>query len=213
MRFSFLFLVGQIVTLRPRLRKDYLPGQQFKICGTVTKEGETSRIPSAFLVWHLEIVQIFLELILRQKASVAQISRLRLPFMQSPIIEHFQIFINDKWNDIIFQAFLEQNQSADTPVAILKRMDRFKFIMKRNQIFQRLAAALDDLEDRALAKRDPALFLQIHSLSIFIDEVQYAPELFSYIKIAIDNGAAPGSFWLTGSQTMPWRSTQLQRCV
>ena len=33
-----------------------------------------------------------------------------------------------------------------------------------------------------------------------IDEVQYAPELFSYIKIAIDKGAAPGSFWLTGSQ-------------
>ena len=33
-----------------------------------------------------------------------------------------------------------------------------------------------------------------------IDEVQYAPELFSYIKIAIDNGANPGDFWLTGSQ-------------
>jgi predicted AAA+ superfamily ATPase len=30
--------------------------------------------------------------------------------------------------------------------------------------------------------------------------VQYAPQLFSYIKIAIDRGAAPGSFWMTGSQ-------------
>ena len=30
---------------------------------------------------------------------------------------------------------------------------------------------------------------------LLIDEVQYAPELFSHIKIAIDNGAAPGSFW------------------
>ncbi len=59
---------------------------------------------------------------------------------------------------------------------------------------------LDDLENRRLAKTDPALFLQMHTLPIFIDEVQYAPELFSYIKIAIDNGAAPGSFWLTGSQ-------------
>ena len=28
-----------------------------------------------------------------------------------------------------------------------------------------------------------------------------APELFSYIKIKVDNGAAPGSFWLTGSQS------------
>ncbi len=59
---------------------------------------------------------------------------------------------------------------------------------------------LDDLEERALAKRDPALFLQMHSLPILIDEVQYAPELFSYIKIAVDNDAPPGSFWLTGSQ-------------
>ena len=59
---------------------------------------------------------------------------------------------------------------------------------------------LDDLEERKLAKTDPALFLQMHDLPVFIDEVQYAPELFSYIKIVIDNGAAPGSFWLTGSQ-------------
>lgn len=59
---------------------------------------------------------------------------------------------------------------------------------------------LDDLEERRLAKKDPAMFLQMHCLPIFIDEVQYAPELFSYIKIAVDNGAEPGSFWLTGSQ-------------
>ncbi len=60
---------------------------------------------------------------------------------------------------------------------------------------------LDDMEERHLAKTDPAMFLQMHSLPIMIDEVQYAPELFSYIKIAVDNGAAPGSFWLTGSHT------------
>lgn len=59
---------------------------------------------------------------------------------------------------------------------------------------------LDDLEERRLAKNDPATFFQLHSAPIFIDEVQYAPELFSYIKIAIDKGATPGSFWLTGSQ-------------
>ncbi|MCD8336266.1 MAG: ATP-binding protein [Lachnospiraceae bacterium] len=59
---------------------------------------------------------------------------------------------------------------------------------------------LDDMEERKLAKQDPAFFLQMHDLPVLIDEVQYAPELFSYIKIAIDNGAAPGSFWLTGSQ-------------
>lgn len=59
---------------------------------------------------------------------------------------------------------------------------------------------LDDLEERGLAKRDPAMFLQIHTTPIMIDEVQYAPELFSYIKMEIDKGAAPGTYWLTGSQ-------------
>jgi predicted AAA+ superfamily ATPase len=59
---------------------------------------------------------------------------------------------------------------------------------------------LDDLEERKLAKDDPAMFLSLHPAPVLIDETQYAPELFSYIKIAIDNGAAPGAFWLTGSR-------------
>ena len=72
-----------------------------------------------------------------------------------------------------------------------------KHLMKSSRTY----VTLDDLEERKLAKNDPAMFFQIHSLPIFIDEVQYAPELFSYIKIAVDNGAKPGSFWLTGSQS------------
>lgn len=64
----------------------------------------------------------------------------------------------------------------------------------------RAYVTLDDLEERALARNDPALFWQMHSRPILIDEIQYAPQLFSYIKIEIDNGAAPGSFWLIGSQ-------------
>lgn len=35
---------------------------------------------------------------------------------------------------------------------------------------------------------------------MIIDEIQYAPELLSYIKIEVDNVKKPGMFWLTGSQ-------------
>ena len=59
---------------------------------------------------------------------------------------------------------------------------------------------LDDLIEREMAKNDPAMFFQIHKPPIFIDEVQYAPELFSYIKILVDKNHNPGDFWLTGSQ-------------
>lgn len=60
--------------------------------------------------------------------------------------------------------------------------------------------SLDDLGERSLAKEDPELFLQMHKPPVLIDEVQYAPELFTYIKIYVDTHQEPGAFWLTGSQ-------------
>ena len=71
-----------------------------------------------------------------------------------------------------------------------------KHLMDSNREY----VTLDDLDERRLAKNDPAMFLQMHTLPIFIDEVQYAPQLFSYIKIAVDSGASAGDFWLSGSQ-------------
>ena len=59
---------------------------------------------------------------------------------------------------------------------------------------------LDDMEERNLAKNDPAMFFQLHKPPMFIDEIQYAPELFPYIKMQIDKENRPGDFWLTGSQ-------------
>ncbi len=51
-----------------------------------------------------------------------------------------------------------------------------------------------------LAKEDPALFFQRYQPPILIDEIQYAPELLPYIKMAVDEDRNPGRFWLTGSQ-------------
>jgi predicted AAA+ superfamily ATPase len=65
---------------------------------------------------------------------------------------------------------------------------------------ERTYVSLDDLNERSLAKTDPAMFFQLHKPPIFIDEVQYAPELFTYIKIHVDRNYNPGDFWLTGSQ-------------
>ena len=59
---------------------------------------------------------------------------------------------------------------------------------------------LDDLTERDMAKNDPTLFLQLHQPPVLIDEVQYAPELFTYIKIHIDEHHNPGDFWMIGSQ-------------
>ena len=64
----------------------------------------------------------------------------------------------------------------------------------------RKKVSLDNPTIRALAKSDPELFLQRFAPPVLIDEVQYAPELFPYIKIIVDERKKPGDFWLTGSQ-------------
>lgn len=59
---------------------------------------------------------------------------------------------------------------------------------------------LDDWEARALAQKDPKLFLQIHKPPVLIEEVQHAPNLFSRIKIYADEHPDEfGAIWLTSS--------------
>lgn len=60
--------------------------------------------------------------------------------------------------------------------------------------------SLDDLEYRNLAKTDPKLFLSTFSAPLIIDEIQYAPELFSCIKQIVDERRNNGLYVLTGSQ-------------
>lgn len=65
---------------------------------------------------------------------------------------------------------------------------------------KRTIVSLDNPTIRGLAKEDPELFLQRYKPPVLIDEVQYAPELFIYIKMYVDKHKNNGDFWLTGSQ-------------
>ena len=59
---------------------------------------------------------------------------------------------------------------------------------------------LDDMLLNQSANEDPSLFLKSNKPPIIIDEIQYAPDLLRYIKIAIDNSDKKAMFYLTGSQ-------------
>ncbi len=65
---------------------------------------------------------------------------------------------------------------------------------------ERTYVTLDDPLVLALAKSDPALFMQRFPPPVLIDEIQYAPELLPDIKMACDQRRTPNLFWLTGSQ-------------
>ena len=70
--------------------------------------------------------------------------------------------------------------------------------------------SLDNPIERDLAKNDPLLFLKKYNTPVIIDEIQYAPELLPYIKLAVDEADykkrpndSTGLFTLTGSQLFP----------
>jgi predicted AAA+ superfamily ATPase len=59
----------------------------------------------------------------------------------------------------------------------------------------------DDLAVRDRCRSDPKLFLSELDGKVILDEIQYVPELLSYVKIAIDkNRKRNGQFVITGSQ-------------
>ena len=93
--------------------------------------------------------------------------------------------------------------TQEYPVVLLtgsRQVGKTTMLKKLMEGTERGYVSLDDLTERALAKNDPELFLQLHKPPLLIDEVQYAPELFPYIKILADREHTPGAFWLTGSQ-------------
>ncbi len=71
-----------------------------------------------------------------------------------------------------------------------------KSIKEKNRTY----ITLDDLSLRELAQNEPKLFLMNYKGPIIIDEVQYAPNLFPYIKMEVDESNEKGKYWLTGSQ-------------
>ena len=93
--------------------------------------------------------------------------------------------------------------TKEYPVVLLsgpRQVGKTTMLKKLMEGTERSYVSLDDLQARELARTDPELFLQLHKPPILIDEVQYAPELFLYIKLMVDKEQKKGDFWLTGSE-------------
>ncbi len=59
---------------------------------------------------------------------------------------------------------------------------------------------LDDPILLQSATDEPGTFFQATPPPVFVDEIQYAPNLFPYIKIILDRDRKKGQFYLSGSQ-------------
>jgi hypothetical protein len=60
--------------------------------------------------------------------------------------------------------------------------------------------SLEDPDVRMRAQEDPRGFLDRYPPPLILDEIQYFPELLSYIKTRIDERRSPGRWLFTGSQ-------------
>ena len=60
--------------------------------------------------------------------------------------------------------------------------------------------SLEDPDVRIRAKDDPAGFLNQYKPPLIIDEIQYVPQLLSYVKTRIDKNRKAGQWLFTGSQ-------------
>ncbi len=60
--------------------------------------------------------------------------------------------------------------------------------------------SLGDPLRRELAVSDPGLFMQGLKPPVFIDEIQYAPQLLPYLKMHVDASGEPGQIWLAGTR-------------
>lgn len=69
-----------------------------------------------------------------------------------------------------------------------------------NNLFQDKikTVVFDPVRDIGNARKDPDLFLQNNPAPLFLDEVQYAPELLSALKRSVDISGKNGQYILSG---------------
>lgn len=95
-------------------------------------------------------------------------------------MEIFMKYITRNLENVVNQV------TREYPVVLVtgpRQVGKTTMLRKLMEGTDRKYVTLDDLNERNMAKTDPELFLQLHKPPILVDEVQYAPELFTYIKI------------------------------
>ncbi len=92
--------------------------------------------------------------------------------------------------------------AASRPVVVLTGARQTGKTSTFRKLFPQYGFVSLDLPTEAeQAEKEPRTFLQRYPAPLIVDEVQYAPALFRYLKVAVDeNRTKPGQYLLTGSQ-------------
>ena len=102
------------------------------------------------------------------------------------------------------QPFLLKAATGYPVIEILGPRQSGKTTLSRVAFPNHTYVSLENPDNRAFAKEDPHGFLEHHRNphGIIIDEVQYAPDLLSYIQTDVDLTGKKGYYVITGSQNI-----------
>lgn len=88
-------------------------------------------------------------------------------------------------------------------VAVLGARQTGKSTLIKNLFGSKIKTiTFDPVQDIGNARKDPDFFLQNNPSPLFLDEIQYAPELLSAIKRKVDETGAKGQYIISGSQNL-----------
>lgn len=113
---------------------------------------------------------------------IFQVMRYRKRYLEKKIVEAFKYY---------------------PVVAVLGARQTGKSTLIKNLFGNKIKTiTFDPVQDIANARKDPDFFLQNHPAPLFLDEIQYAPELLSAIKRKVDETGKKSQYIISGSQNL-----------
>ncbi len=108
---------------------------------------------------------------------------------------------NNKYINRKIETIIKKSAKSFSAIAVTGPRQSGKTTLLKNLFPKYSYFSFDDPIIREQAVADPNLFLENCGKKVIIDEIQYVPQLLSYIKQIIDdNRQVKGKFILTGSQ-------------
>ena len=103
----------------------------------------------------------------------------------------------------LLEPFLTQLFNHYPIVAVLGARQVGKSTLVENLFRDRIKTVVfDPVEDVGQARQDPDFFLQNNPPPLFLDEIQYAPELLPALKRRVDRQRQRGQYIISGSQNL-----------
>lgn len=100
----------------------------------------------------------------------------------------------------VIEATIEKSSKSFKAVLVTGARQTGKSTMLKKMFPSINEVTFDDPFMEEQAKNNPDMFMMMNEPPVFLDEVQYVPSLFRYIKVVCDKKDAKGQFFLSGSQ-------------